>query len=205
MQGSASPMGILHGRGGLLGLLMSFIILDRDGVINYDSDDYIKSPDEWQAIPGSLNAIAQLNRSGFRVLVVTNQSGVARGYYDLDILSLIHEKLMRELAAVGGYIDEIFFCLHHPDDACECRKPKPGLLYEIEEKYPINLTETFFIGDSIVDVHAAQSVGCTPILVLTGKGEKALKTYPELAAISSFPDLSKAVEYVVSQQRKNND
>src|SRR5260221_14569878 len=127
---------------------MTYIILDRDGVINYDSIEYIKSPDEWLPIPGSLDAIAQLNRSGFHVLVVTNQSGVARGFYDLEMLDLIHEKMMHELAAVGGYIDEIFFCPHHPDENCICRKPKPGLFQKLAAKYPLNLAGTFFICDS---------------------------------------------------------
>jgi D-glycero-D-manno-heptose 1,7-bisphosphate phosphatase len=182
---------------------MPFIILDRDGVINYDSDEYIKSAEEWQPIPGSLDAIAQLNRSGFQVLVATNQSGIARGHYDLDTLDLIHEKLMRELASVGGYIDEIFFCPHHPDDGCFCRKPKPGLLYRMKEKYSVNFSETYFIGDAYSDIQVAQCVGCLPILVLTGKGEKVLKKHSELSTIPNFPDLARAVEYVLSQQRKN--
>lgn len=183
---------------------MTFIILDRDGVINYDSDEYIKSPDEWHAIPGSLDAIAQLNRSGFRVLVATNQSGVARGYYDLETLDDIHEKFIRELAAVGGHIDEIFFCPHHPDEKCICRKPKPGMLYQIEEKYPIDFASTYFIGDSFVDVQAAQTVGCRPLLVLSGKGQRSIEQYPELLTIPNFQNLAEAVDYVIAKQRKNN-
>lgn len=179
---------------------MSYIILDRDGVINYDSKEYIKSPDEWLPIPGSLDAIAQLNRRGFRVLIVTNQSGVARGYYDLDTLDRIHEKLMGELAAVGGYVEEIFFCPHHPDESCACRKPKPGLLHQIAKKYPINWAETFFIGDSIGDVRVAQSVGCLPMLVLTGNGEKTLQTHPDLINIPHFPNLAKAADYVITNK-----
>lgn len=178
-----------------------FIILDRDGVINYDSDNYIKSPDEWVAIPGSLDAIAQLNRAGYQVVIATNQSGIARGYYDIDTLDSIHEKLMRELAECGGYIDEIFFCPHHPEDHCPCRKPKPGLLHNIQEKYKVDLTKTFFIGDSFVDVQAAQTVGCKPILVLTGKGQLAIEKYPELLNIPNYPDLARAVEYVLSWQK----
>ena len=177
---------------------MSFIILDRDGVINYDSDHYIKSPEEWHAIPGSLEAIAQLNRHGYHVLVATNQSGVARGHYDLETLDLIHEKLMRELAAVGGYIDEIFFCPHHPDEHCACRKPQPGMFYKMEKKYPIDLKKTFFIGDTFTDMQVAETVGCKPILVLTSKGEATLKKHPALLAIPHFPDLARAVEYVLS-------
>ncbi|SRR5579885_927883 len=183
---------------------MSFIILDRDGVINYDSDEYIKSPEEWLPIPGSLDAIAQLNRSGFRVLVATNQSGIARGYYDLDTLDQIHEKLMQELASVGGYIDEIFFCPHHPDEGCVCRKPKPGLLYQIRDKYGVNFYKTYFIGDTYSDIQAARSVGCMPILVLSGKGQKALENNPELSTVPNFEDLARAVEYVLSRQQKNN-
>jgi D-glycero-D-manno-heptose 1,7-bisphosphate phosphatase len=131
---------------------------------------------------------------------VTNQSGVARGYYDLDTLDRIHEKLMRELATVGGYVEEIFFCPHHPDESCSCRKPRPGLLHQIAKKYPINWTETFFIGDSIGDVRVAQSVGCLPMLVLTGNGEKTLQTHSDLFTIPHFPNLAKAVDYVISNK-----
>jgi len=181
---------------------MPYIILDRDGVINYDSDKYVKSPDEWLPIPGSLEAIAQLNRHGFRVLIATNQSGIARGYYDIAVLDCIHEKLANELASVGGYVEEIFFCPHHPDDQCICRKPKPGLLQQIQKKYGLTMSETFFIGDSFVDVQAAQSVGCKPILVLTSNGQAALEKYPELGEIPYFANLAKAVNYVLSAQKK---
>lgn len=184
---------------------MPFIILDRDGVINHDSTEYIKSPEEWLPIPGSLEAIAHLNRHGYRVIIVTNQSGVARGYYDLETLDRIHEKLTHELAAVGGYIEEIFFCPHHPDEACACRKPQPGLLHQLAQKYPINLAETFFIGDSIVDIKAAQAVGAMPVLVLTGKGEATLEKYPELTQLPHFPNLARAVDYVLSTTRSGNE
>jgi len=175
---------------------MSFIILDRDGVINYDSDHYIKSPEEWHPIPGSLEAIARLNQAGFRVLVVTNQSGIARGLYDVATLTRIHEKLFQLLAKVGGHIEEIFFCPHHPDEHCLCRKPQPGLFQEIQKKYPIHFSETFFIGDSKTDVQVAQLTGCKPLLVLTGKGQDALAAVPELANVPHFTDLAQAVEYV---------
>lgn len=181
--------------------MMPFIILDRDGVVNYDSHEYIKSPDEWIAIPGSLDAIAQLNRHGFQVLIATNQSGVARGYYDLAVLDCIHEKFMQELAAVGGHIEEIFYCPHHPDEKCPCRKPQPGLLHKIQEKYALNFADTFFIGDSITDVQVALAVGCQPILVRTGKGEKTLANHPEVADIPHFANLAQAVDYVIAKQR----
>lgn len=176
---------------------MSFIILDRDGVINFDSDKYIKSPEEWIAIPGSLEAIAQLNRAGWRVVVATNQSGVARGYYDLSMLDCIHEKLLDELAAVGGYIDEIFYCPHHPDDKCLCRKPMPGLFHRIQKKYNINLAATYFIGDSYSDIKAAEAAGCKPLLVLTGNGEKSLEKHPELQDVPNFKNLSAAVDFLL--------
>lgn len=177
--------------------MMPIVILDRDGVINYDSDEYIKSPDEWRAIPGSLEAIAELNRAGFSVMVVTNQSGIARGLYSFETLEKIHEKLLNELGSFGGSIKDIFFCPHHPDDHCDCRKPKPGMLYQLQKKYSADLTKIFFIGDSIYDIKAAQEVGCTPILVLTGKGKKTLQTYPDLNPVQHFNDLATAVEYIL--------
>lgn len=175
------------------------IILDRDGVINYDSDYYIKSPDEWLPIPGSLIAIAQLNRAGYRVVIATNQSGVARGLYDLEMLSQIHEKLIYELASVGGCIEEIFFCPHHPDENCGCRKPKLGMFKQIQEKYQADLSDTFFIGDTLTDIQVAKAVPCKPILVLSGKGQQALMMHPELAAVPHFLNLAEAVHYVLAQ------
>lgn len=181
---------------------MTFIILDRDGVVNYDSDAYIKSPDEWHPIPGSLEAIAALNQAGFKVLIATNQSGIARGLYDEAMLYRIHAKFLSALQVVGGEITEIFFCPHHPDDDCLCRKPKPGLLHQIQKKYELNLSETFFIGDSYTDIEAASHAGARPILVLTGNGSKTIIEYPKLRTIPHFFDLTKAVEYVLYSGRK---
>ena len=180
---------------------MKMVILDRDGVINYDSDEYIKSPEEWHAIPGSLHAIATLNRSGFKTVVATNQSGIARGHYDVAMLDRIHEKLMYELAAVGGYIEEFYFCPHHPDEKCLCRKPQPGLLLRIQQTYRLDLANTYFIGDSWVDIEAAQLAGCQPLLVLTGKGAQTLQERPALGSIPHFADLAEATNYVLSQQK----
>jgi D-glycero-D-manno-heptose 1,7-bisphosphate phosphatase len=184
---------------------MKWIILDRDGVINFDSFDYIKSPEEWRAIPGSLEAIAELNRAGYHVVVATNQSGVARGLYDLEMLNQIHEKLIRELAAVGGYIDEIFFCPHHPDEACGCRKPKPGLFHLIRDKYNVNLEDTFFIGDTATDVEVALAIGSKPLLVLTGKiGEKAFADYAPAKTIPRFKNLAEAVDFILAEEKSCN-
>lgn len=178
---------------------MPYIILDRDGVINYDSTEYIKSPDEWKPIPGSLEAIAHLNRAGYRVIIVTNQSGVGRGYYDLATLDQIHEKMVYELATVGGCIEEIFFCPHRPDENCACRKPKAGLLLQIEEKYKLVLKDTYFIGDSYGDVKAALTAGCKPLLVMTGNGAWTLENYPEFSSVPRFDNLMTAAEYVIQE------
>ncbi len=182
--------------------MKKLIILDRDGVINYDSDHYIKTPDEWHAIPGSLLAIAKLNRAGYHVVVATNQSGVARGFYDIPMLHRIHEKLTSELASVGGVIDDIFFCPHHPDEHCGCRKPALGMFHQIQKKYKMDLSDVYFIGDSYSDMQVAERLPCKPMLVLTSKGEKTLKNNPEFLAIPHFMNLATAVDYILSQEQE---
>jgi len=155
------------------------VIVDRDGVINFDSDAYIKSVSEWVAIPGSLEAIARLSRADYRVVVATNQSGIARGLYDMETLNRIHQKMTKALGEHGGRIDAIFFCPHGPDDNCHCRKPKPGLLYEIKERLKVDLAGVPVVGDSLRDLECADSVGAQPVLVRTGKGPR---TWPKLEA-----------------------
>ncbi|MDV3238697.1 MAG: D-glycero-beta-D-manno-heptose 1,7-bisphosphate 7-phosphatase [Gammaproteobacteria bacterium] len=181
---------------------MRLVILDRDGVINEDSDAYIKSPDEWIPIPGSLEAIARLNRAEYRVVVASNQSGLARGLFDADTLSRIHEKMHRALADVGGAIDAVFFCPHGPDDECDCRKPRPGLLQDIARRLNVSLRGVPAIGDSLRDLQAARSVGAQPILVLTGKGAK---TQARLQAegfgdIPVFADLAAVVDALLAER-----
>jgi D-glycero-D-manno-heptose 1,7-bisphosphate phosphatase len=149
------------------------VILDRDGVINHDSDHYIKSPDEWVPIPGSLEAIAKLNQAGYRIAVATNQSGIGRGLYDMDTLNAIHEKFHRLLSKVGGQVDAIFFCPHTDADQCHCRKPLPGMIEQIAQRYGISIKGIPIVGDSVRDLVAGVNVGAEPHLVLTGKGEKA--------------------------------
>jgi len=151
---------------------MKLVVLDRDGVINQDSDQFIKSVDEWQPIEGSLNAIARLNHAGWRVVVATNQSGIARGLLTLGTLNAMHEKMHRLLAPVGGHIDAVYFCPHGPDDECHCRKPLPGLMQQIAASYPVNFQQVPAVGDSLRDLQAAIAVGAKPILVRTGKGKK---------------------------------
>lgn len=179
---------------------MKLIILDRDGVINEDSDDYIKSPEEFIPISGSLEAIARLNHAGYTVLVVTNQSGIARGYYDIDTLNRMHEKLKRLLNAYGGRIDGIFFCPHGPDDHCDCRKPRTGLFEEIARRLDTDLINVPCVGDSLRDIQAARSIGALPILVCTGKGERTITKGEGLAGVPVFADLAACVNSLLEGQ-----
>ncbi len=174
---------------------MKLVILDRDGVINEDSAQFIKSPEEWRPIPGSLDAIARLNQWGYRVVVATNQSGVGRGLFDMDTLNAIHDKMIRALAQVGGRLDGIFFCPHAADSTCTCRKPRAGLLLEISQRFNLSLHEVPSIGDSLRDLEASAVVHAQPILVLTGKGAltrtnpllpPGTLVYPDLAAAATF-------------------
>ena len=184
---------------------MRLIILDRDGVINEDSAEFIKSPTEWQPIRGSLEAIARLHRAGWRVVVATNQSGIARRLFDLDTLARIHETMHRRVIESGGMIDAVFFCPHGPDDGCDCRKPKPGLFDDIAARLRIELQGVPAIGDSLRDVQAARAAGATPILVKTGKGFGTVSS-PELdKEVSVFDDLYSAVNHLLSADTKQPD
>ncbi|TQV71978.1 D-glycero-beta-D-manno-heptose 1,7-bisphosphate 7-phosphatase [Aliikangiella marina] len=150
------------------------VILDRDGVINLDSDNYVKSPDEWIPINSSLQAIAKLNLAGFKVAVATNQSGIARGYFDQVTLTLMHKKMELALAEHGAHIDALEFCPDHPDTAGPNRKPNPGMALKLLELFQANPADTWFIGDSMSDVNCALNAGCKPALVKTGKGERTI-------------------------------
>ncbi len=151
---------------------MKLIILDRDGVINFDSDQFIKKPEEWRPIPGSLEAIAQLNQANYRVVVATNQSGIGRGLFDMPMLNFIHDKMHKACALVGARIDAVFFCPHTSENKCNCRKPKSGMLEEIASRYNVNLAGVPAVGDSLRDLQAGAALGAQPYLVLTGKGAK---------------------------------
>ena len=176
---------------------MKLVILDRDGVINQDSDSYIKGPDEWQPIPGSLEAIARLNQAGYHVVLATNQSGVGRGLFEVSTLNAIHDKMHRALAQIGGRIDAIFFCPHAQDADCGCRKPRSGLLDEIARRFNVDLKGVPNIGDSLRDLQAAASVGSTPILVLTGKGRKTQTEGMLPQGTQVYADLAEAVRSIV--------
>jgi D-glycero-D-manno-heptose 1,7-bisphosphate phosphatase len=151
---------------------MKLIILDRDGVINHDSAEFIKSPDEWKPIPGSLEAIARLTQLGYHIVVATNQSGVGRGLFDMDTLNAIHEKMNKAVSQAGGRIDAVFFCPHTNGDGCSCRKPLPGMLMDIANRFNKDPEGIPVVGDALRDLQAAAVVGAQPILVLTGKGKK---------------------------------
>jgi len=176
---------------------MKLIILDRDGVINYDSDQFIKSPEEWKPIPGSLEAIARLCQADYRVVVATNQSGIGRGLFDMHTLNAIHDKMHKAVALAGGRIDAIFYCPHTAESDCRCRKPKPGMLEDIAARYNVNFKGVYAVGDSLRDLTSAAKVGAQPILVLTGKGAKtqAAGGLPEGTLI--YPDLAAAVTKLV--------
>lgn len=179
---------------------MKLVILDRDGVINVDSDRFIKSPDEWKPIPGSLEAIARLNGAGYRVAVATNQSGVERGLLDMNTLNAIHAKMLKAVQEAGGHIDVIYYCPHSGDAGCRCRKPEPGMLIDIGQRLNVDLKDVVCIGDSPRDLEAAARVGGIPYLVLTGKGEKtnAAGQLPEGTQV--FSDLGVAVDALLATQ-----
>ena len=178
---------------------MKLIVLDRDGVINHDSDDYIKTTDEWVPIDGSLEAIARLNQGGYTVVVASNQSGIARGYFDIETLTAMHRKMAMLLEKLGGHVDAIFYCPHGPKDNCDCRKPKPGMLLEIGQRFNVSLEDVVFIGDSVTDIKAAANANARSVLVRTGKGEKAEKILKaeNTNDIPVFDDLADAVTAIL--------
>jgi len=175
------------------------IVLDRDGVINEDSDEYVKCAEEWQPIDGSPQAIARLSRAGWRVVVCTNQSGIARGLFDLDALNDMHRKMRRLVKKAGGRIDAILFCPHAPEAVCECRKPRPGMLYELMERLGVDLAGMPVVGDSLRDLQAGMAVGARPVLVRTGKGERTLADNSRLNA-EVFDDLAAFVDALLKEE-----
>jgi D-glycero-D-manno-heptose 1,7-bisphosphate phosphatase len=169
---------------------MKIVILDRDGTINRDSDQYIKSPEEWKPIKGSLEAIARLTQAGYRVVVATNQSGIARGLFDTATLNAIHGTMQRAVQQAGGRIDAIFFCPHAEETDCECRKPKPGMLLEVGKRMNTPLAGVPMVGDALRDLQAAAAAGARPVLVLTGKGRRTRDAGGLPPGTDIFPDLA---------------
>jgi D-glycero-D-manno-heptose 1,7-bisphosphate phosphatase len=183
------------------------VILDRDGTINADRDDYVKSPEEWEPLPGALEAVARLNHAGWHVVVATNQSGLGRGLYDMAAFNAIHAKMNAALAQVGGRVDAVFFCPHAPDEACRCRKPLPGLFEQIAARYNLDLAGVPAIGDTLRDLQAAAAMGCETHLVLTGKSQ-GLEEAARDALLAQVPgsrahaDLVNAAEFIVQRERR---
>lgn len=179
---------------------MRLVILDRDGVINEDSDAFVKSADEWIAIEGSIEAIARLTQAGFTVVVATNQSGLGRGLFSEHDLQAMHAKMTRLVQQAGGALAGIFYCPHHPDDQCACRKPKAGLIDQIENRLSISARGAIIIGDSLRDLQAGLARGCVPVLVKTGKGLKTLgktATEPGLEQLAVYTNLSEAADALI--------
>lgn len=175
------------------------VILDRDGVINHDSSEFVKTADEWLPLDGSIDAIAALSQAGFTVAIASNQSGLARGLFDSVALDEMHEKMRGLLAAAGGQVEHIAICPHGPDDGCDCRKPRPGLLQQIARRFDVDLTDAAVIGDSLRDIQAASAVSARPMLVRTGNGEKTEKALPEsLAHIEIYDDLAAAAHALIA-------
>jgi D-glycero-D-manno-heptose 1,7-bisphosphate phosphatase len=177
---------------------MKLVILDRDGVINVDSDRFIKSPDEWKPIPGALEAIARLNGAGYHVAVATNQSGVERGLLDMNALNAIHAKMLKAVQQVGGHIDVIYYCPHSGDAKCRCRKPEPGMLVDIGQRLNVSLKDVPCVGDSPRDLEAAVRVGAIPYLVLTGKGTRTEASGGLPDGTKVLPDLPGAVAAILN-------
>lgn len=179
---------------------MKLIILDRDGVINEDSDDYVKSAEEFIPIPGSLEAIARLNHAGYTVVVASNQSGLARGYFTIEALNQMHDKLNRMLSAYGGRIDALFFCPHGPADHCRCRKPLPGLFEQIVQRLDVSLQGVPAVGDALRDIEAARTVGATPVLVRTGKGRRTLEEGKGIEGVPVYDNLAAFVDGLLHEE-----
>ena len=180
---------------------MKFVLLDRDGVINFDSDAYIKSVDEWQPIPGSIEAIAALSQAGFEVVVVTNQSGLSRGLFGLDELEAMHAKMRALVEAQGGTIGGIYYCPHLPQDNCGCRKPQTGLLDAVERDYGCAVAGSVLVGDSMKDVELARRKHCRPVLVRSGNGAKTLAALcPGGDDVRVFDDLAAAAAAILGER-----
>ena len=182
---------------------MNLIILDRDGTINEDRDDYVRSPDEWTPLPGALEAIARLNHAGWHTVLATNQSGLGRGLLDMAALNAMHMKMHTLLAKVGGRIDAVFFCPHTPDENCGCRKPLPGLIEQIGQRYGVDLRTVPIVGDSLRDLQAGYAMGCKPHLVRTGKGAalREADVQREVPGTVIHADLAAFAEFMIQQER----
>ena len=179
--------------------MQKLVILDRDGVINYDSDEYVKSVDEWIELPGSMQALAKLTKAGYKIAVATNQSGISRGYFSEETLTAMHKKMEDLATAAGAKFDYIAYCPHGPDDNCDCRKPLPGLIDQIESALNVSAKDSFMVGDSLRDLQAGQAKGMKAVLVLTGKGQRTQDKGIGLEGVPTFKDLNDFVDHLLTR------
>lgn len=179
--------------------MQKLVILDRDGVINYDSDEYVKSVDEWIELPGSMQALAKLTKAGYKIAVATNQSGISRGYFSEETLTAMHKKMEDLSTAAGAKFDYIAYCPHGPDDNCDCRKPLPGLIDQIESALNVSAKDSFMVGDSLRDLQAGQAKGMKAVLVLTGKGQRTQDKGIGLEGVPTFKDLNDFVDHLLTR------
>jgi D-glycero-D-manno-heptose 1,7-bisphosphate phosphatase len=187
---------------------MKLVIIDRDGTINEDRDDYVKSVDEWVPIPGSLEAIARLTHAGWRVVVATNQSGLGRGLFDMAVLNAMHARMHQAVTQLGGRIEAVFFCPHTPEDHCDCRKPRPGLFKAIGERFGVSLKGVPMVGDMSRDLQAGVAVGCVPHLVRTGQAAaltdcEIAKLGDELPGLRVHADLAAFADFLIAQSQRS--
>lgn len=193
-------------RGAAMNPAPKLVILDRDGTVNIDRDDYVKSAAEWEPIPGALEAIARLNHAGWHTVLATNQSGIGRGIFDMAALNEMHAKMNQMLFKLGGRIDAVFFCPHSPSDECECRKPRPGLLRQIGERYGVDLSLAHMVGDSLRDLQAGAAVGASLHLVRTGKfgamsAENTAQALQHLPHVEVHQGLGEFAEFIIERER----
>ena len=175
---------------------MRLLLLDRDGVINHESPEFIKSPEEWRPLPGAMGAISRANQLGFQVVVVSNQSGIGRELFSIEALNQIHNRMLDEVIRHGGKISAIFFCPHLPEQGCRCRKPRTGLFESIEKRLGTKFDQAYYVGDRLSDIKAAQKIGALPMLVKTGHGEQTLAELPQHGGVQIFRDLPHAVDWL---------
>lgn len=178
----------------------SYVLLDRDGVINHDDVGYIKSVNEWIPISGSLEAITMFNENGFKVIVITNQSGIGRGLYDEPAMQEIHREMLKRVKQLGGKIENIYFCPHDPDAKCLCRKPEPGMFKAFSKDYDRQLNDLYYVGDKLSDLQAAKAAGAKSILVKTGKGEQTLAENPQINS-PIFENLYEAAKFIIAEKK----
>jgi len=176
---------------------MRLIVLDRDGTLNENPEDFLRSPEDWTPIPGALEAVARLNQGGWRVVVATNQSGLGRGLFDVATLNAMHARMHKELAAAGARVEAVFFCPHAPEEGCDCRKPAPGLFQQIARRMKVAPSSVVAAGDSVRDAMAASAAGCEAHLIASGPAAEVGADLP--AGTRIHPDLGAFADFILAR------